>query len=367
MSLQLADWLTISHWPKIAYPRLLRLISAFPSTKDFFDATPDEWLAAGATRTDAAIFKTRDHARIEANLAWAETTNHTILTLDDVRYPSLLKEMTDPPIVLYVRGSVACLNQPQVALVGSRQASPYGKENAFQFAEALAKQGYAITSGLARGIDAAAHQGAVKSLGVSIGVIGSGFHHFYPKAHLALAEQMIDAGGAVLSEFSIDTPPERHNFPRRNRIIAGLSLGVLVVEAALRSGSLITARLALEMGREVFAVPGPIHHPQAKGCHYLIREGAALVETVTDITGQLGGMLGAALSPLPVLKVAAPAVSSKNRAVLDQIEYVTTPVDVIILRTGLTASEVSSILLALVLEGCVRFVPGGVVRVAAFN
>lgn len=367
MSLQLADWLTISHWSKISYQRLMRLMQAFPSTKDFFEATTDEWLEAGATKADIAIFKTRDDARVEKNLAWAQGSNQTILTLDDVRYPSLLKEMTDPPLVLYVRGSVACLQQPQVALVGSRQASSYGKDNAFHFAQALAAQGYAVTSGLARGIDAAAHEGALQRNGVSIGVIGSGFNHFYPKAHLALAEQMIDAGGAVLSEFSINAAPEPRNFPRRNRIIAGLSLGVLVVEAAMRSGSLITARLALEMGREVFAVPGSIHHPQAKGCHHLIKEGAMLVETVDDITGQLGGLMGAVFTQSAVIQSSQVEVSSKNRSVLDQIEYVTTPVDVIILRTGLTASEVSSILLTLALDGCVRFVPGGVVRVAAFN
>ncbi len=367
MSLQLADWLTISHWPKISYHRLMRLMNAFPSTKDFFEAGIAEWSAAGATKADIEIFKTRDHARIDANLAWAEAENHTILTLDDVRYPRLLKEMSDPPLVLYVRGSVACLNQPQMALVGSRHASAYGKDNAFHFADALATQGYAVTSGLARGIDAAAHQGALHHHGVSIGVIGSGFNHFYPKAHLALAEQLIAAGGAVLSEFSVNAAPEPHHFPRRNRIIAGMSLGVLVVEAAMRSGSLITARLALEMGREVFAVPGPIHHPQAKGCHHLIKEGATLVETIDDITGQLGGLMGAALAHSSAALPISPAVSGKNRSVLDQIEYVTTPVDVIILRTGLTASEVSSILLTLALEGCVRFVPGGVVRVAAFN
>ena len=356
MSLQLADWLTISHWPKISYQRLMHLMRAFPSTKDFFEATTDEWLEAGASKADIAIFKTRDDARVEANLTWAQGRNQTILTLDDVRYPSLLKEMTDPPLVLYVRGSVACLQQPQVALVGSRHASSYGKDNAFHFAQALAAQGYAVTSGLARGIDAAAHEGALQRNGVSIGVIGSGFNHFYPKAHLALAEQMIDAGGAVLSEFSINAAPEPRNFPRRNRIIAGLSLGVLVVEAAMRSGSLITARLALEMGREVFAVPGSIHSPLAKGCHSLIKQGAKLVESAEDILDELGYRM-------------APSVANNTNntdgagreksLLLSHLGHEIIDIDTLSIRSGLTVETVSAMLLTFELDGIVASLPGG--------
>lgn len=366
MSSSLADWLTAAHWPHFSAKRLWRLIRAFPSLADFRQAGPEAWLHHGASSDDLAIFKTVDEARVAACLAWAEQPNHHIITLEDEAYPRLLKETEDPPLVLYVHGNVAALAFPQLGMVGARAASPYGLDNAFQFARALVARGYAVTSGLALGIDAAAHRGALKGEGVTLAVMGSGMNALYPQKHASLAAEIVAGGGAVITEFSVDAPPVADHFPRRNRIIAGLSVGVLVVEAALRSGSLITARLAMEANREVFAIPGPIHHPKARGCHHLIREGATLVETVDDILTHLGSLTAVSQIAMP-LSPALPSLAGNDRLVFDQIDYVTTSIDVIILRSGLTASEVSSILLSLALQGWVQPVAGGVVRLSAHH
>jgi DNA processing protein len=366
MSSSLAHWLKAAHWPHFTPKRLLRLIRCFSSITDFMQADVDVWLHHGASPQDIAIFKTQDTRRINACLAWAQHDNHHIMTIDDPAYPHLLKETADPPLVLYVHGNVEALSLPQLALVGARAASPYGLDNASQFARALVARGYAVTSGLARGIDAAAHNGALKGKGVTVAVMGSGMNELYPKSHAKLAAEIVANNGAVITEFSVDAPPVSDHFPRRNRVIAGLSVGVLVVEAAVRSGSLITARLAMEANREVFAIPGPIHHPQARGCHHLIREGATLVETVDDILAHLGALTRAAQVDLP-LSSKAPALSGKDRLVFDQIDYVTTTIDAIILRSGLTASEVSSILLSLALQGRVQPVAGGVVRLVVHH
>lgn len=366
MSSSLAQWLTAAHWPHFSPKRLLRLIRAFPSMADFMQAGPEAWLNAGATADDLAIFKTTDEARIRACLTWAEQPKHHIITLEDAAYPALLKQTEDPPLVLYVQGNVAALSLPQLGMVGARAASTYGLDNAFQFARALAARGYAITSGLALGIDAAAHLGALKGEGVTLAVMGSGMNAIYPKKHHSLAADIVANQGALITEFSVDAPPVPDHFPRRNRIIAGLSVGVLVVEAALRSGSLITARLAMEANREVFAIPGPIHHPKARGCHHLIREGATLVETVDDILAHLGALTAASQMTMP-MSGRSPVLNGKDRLVFDQIDYVTTSIDVIILRSGLTASEVSSILLSLALQGWVQPVAGGVVRLSAHH
>ncbi|WNZ56422.1 DNA-processing protein DprA [Microbulbifer sp. MKSA007] len=209
----------------------------------------------------------------------------------DPDYPALLSETSRPPPVLYIRGEKSALNLPQVAMVGARRATVAGLDNARAFAAELAGSGFAITSGLALGVDAAAHRGALQGAGSTIAVLGSGVDRIYPKHNRSLAEDILSAGGALISELPLGSNAEAKNFPRRNRIISGLSMGVLLVEAAMRSGSLITARLALEQNREVFAIPGSIHNPMARGCHYLIKEGATLVETSADVAGQLGGLL----------------------------------------------------------------------------
>lgn len=230
--------------------------------------------------------------RVLADLEWlANQPDASLLAYEDSTYPDLLREIPRAPPLLFVRGSTSCLNLPQLAIVGSRNPSGGGVENAARFAEYLAASGFAITSGLAMGIDGAAHQGALAAGGITIAVMGTGIDVIYPSRHKSLASQILERGGALVSELPLGSGSKSAHFPQRNRIISGLSCGVLVVEAALKSGSLITAHTALQQNREVFAIPGSIHNPLARGCHQLIRQGATLVETGRDIIEQLQGML----------------------------------------------------------------------------
>jgi len=289
-----------------------------------------------------------------------------VLTLSDPDYPPLLRCITDAPTVLFLRGDPTCLSGALLAVVGSRHPTRPGEETARSFARALARQGLGVVSGLAVGIDAAAHRGALDAGGVTVAVAAHGPDSVYPPRHRELAER-IAAGGALVSEFLPGTPPLREHFPRRNRVISGLSLGVLVVEAAVRSGSLITARLAGEQGREVFAIPGSIHNPMARGCHRLIRQGAKLVETVADLIEELGWREGPAApsgrvddAPAPL-----PELDADYVTVLDAMGYDPATVDVLVQRTGLTPQALSSMLLSLELRGIVDPLPGsGYVRAA---
>jgi DNA processing protein len=222
-------------------------------------------------------------------LAWLEQPGQHLLMWDQPEYPALLAEIADAPPLLFVAGDPQILEKPQLAMVGSRRASKPGMDTAAAFSRSLAGAGFVITSGLALGIDGAAHQAALDVGGQTIGVLGTGLENVYPQRHRALADALIARGSAVVSEFPLETAPQPSHFPRRNRIISGLSLGVLVVEASVASGSLITARLAAEQGREVYAIPGSIHHPGARGCHQLIRDGAVLVETIEHILEALRG------------------------------------------------------------------------------
>jgi DNA processing protein len=261
-----------------------------------------------------------------------------------------------------VRGQVEKIMRPQIALVGARHSSPGGRETAEVLAYSLAEAGYVVTSGLAAGIDAACHRGALAGFASTVAVMGTGFQHIYPASNRHLAEKIINAG-ALVTEFLPGTPPKAKNFPRRNRIISGLSLGVVVIEAALKSGSLITARLAAEQGREVFALPGSIHNPLARGCHALIRQGAKLVETAQDIVEELGALTGAMMQlPVQTKPRGDDKIDRFQRELLASIGYEPTAVDTIIMRSGLTAGEVSSMLLSLELRGYVDFVTGGYVR-----
>lgn len=258
----------------------------------------------------------------------------------------------------YLFGVILIYSRPQLAIVGSRNPTPTGCELAEQFAYYLAEAGLVVTSGLALGIDGGGHRGAINARGKTIAVCGTGLQHVYPNSHRQLAEDIIQ-NGALVSEFPPDTLPKAKHFPMRNRVISGLSLGVLVIEAALKSGSLITARLAIDQGREVFALPGSIHNPLARGCHQLIRQGAKLVETAGDILEELGAM-HAVITPLIPSKKGS--LDAPYQEVLKQIGYEITTLDAIILRCGLTAGKVSSMLLLLELEGHVQSVPGGYVR-----
>ena len=282
-----------------------------------------------------------------------------IVLISSPEYPALLREIDTPPALLFVKGEVEILNLPQIAIVGSRHHSASGEQNARAFARHLANSGFTITSGLALGIDGAAHRGALET-GKTIAVLGTGVDIIYPRRHQSLYSDIIAGGGAVISEFPPGTPARAGNFPQRNRIISGLSLGVLVVEAALRSGSLITARLAMEQGREVFAIPGSIHSPSAKGCHQLIRQGAALVETADDIINELGGML--AYKAKGTQQAEGPDNASKpdeaSNKVLNSLGFDPADLDTLMARTQLSAATLSGLLVQLELEGWVEYRAG---------
>jgi DNA processing protein len=270
-----------------------------------------------------------------------------VLTLADADYPRPLPETPDPPAPLHLRGRRELLARPGLAIVGSRSATPQGASNAQQFAHAFSAAGLTIVSGLALGIDAAAHRGGLDAAGSTIAVLGTGADLLYPPRNRALGER-IAREGLILSEFALGTPPHAGNFPRRNRVISGLARGCLVVEAALASGSLITARLAAEQGREVFAIPGSIHSPHSKGCHALIKQGAKLVESAQDLLQELG-------LPAP----AAPDAAAPAGGLLAQLGYDACDIDTLCARSGLTANEVSAMLLQLELDGKVASLPGG--------
>ncbi len=283
--------------------------------------------------------------------AWLAMRGHELLAWDDPRYPQALMAIGHAPCALYYVGRIELLNAPSFAIVGSRSASAPGKENAAAFARALSDAGLCIVSGLALGIDGAAHEGALHGASSTIAVVGTGLDRVYPARHRELAHAIAEKGG-IVSEFPPGTPPREFNFPRRNRLIAGLAKGVLVVEAALYSGSLITARYAGEYGRDVFAIPGSIHSPLYKGCHKLIREGAKLVQTAQDVLEELG------LAEPSALQTAGEAPMS-NHAVLAAMGDDPADVDVLIARSGLAADEVIAQLTELELADLVITLPGG--------
>ena len=276
--------------PELGPRRLRKLLSAFTDASSALSAPATAWRALGLPDSCADARRNPTiRERAATSLRWLEAANHHLLMWDDPTYPGLLEELPDAPPLLFIEGNPGLLERPQLAMVGSRRASRPGLDNASAFARSLARGGFVITSGLALGIDGAAHQGALDVGGDTVAVLGTGIQQLYPRRHVALAARIVEAGGALVSELPLDCPPQAANFPRRNRIISGLSLGVLVVEASPSSGSLITARLAAEQGREVYAIPGSIHHPGARGCHQLIRQGAALVESVEDVLQALRG------------------------------------------------------------------------------
>ncbi len=304
-----------------------------------------------------------DRAGIARDLAWLEGPNRSLLTADDPRYPSQLAAIRGMPPALFVEGDPAVLSLPQVAIVGSRAPTSDGRETAFDLAARLAAAGFAITSGLADGIDGQAHRGALAARGVTIAVCGTGLDRVYPAAHRELAAG-IAASGALVSEFPIGTPPRAQNFPRRNRLMSGLARGVLVIEAAARSGSLITARLAGEQGREVMAVPGSIHNPLARGCHRLIKDGAALVESIDDVLAALGvslatGATKTAWKTGDGANIPGGPLDSDAEMLLNALGFGPAGLDRLVQRTGLAAHSVISKLQLLELEGRVETLAGG--------
>ena len=300
---------------------------------------------------------------VEADMAWLEQPGNYLLKISDPDYPALLRELADPPSALFLHGDPDLLTLPQIAIVGSRNASAGGQRNATDFAAFLAASGLVVSSGLATGIDAAAHSGALHAQGLTLAVAGTGPDRVYPARNRSLAHA-IAVDGLLVSEFPTGTPPLPGNFPRRNRILAGLSLGVLVVEAALKSGSLITARQAADTGREVFALPGSIHNPLARGCHALIRQGAKLVETGEHILEELAPLLQGAKRQTTLETVSMPAADRPimdpvHQKLLDAMGFDPVTTDRLVELTGLSAAEVSSVLLLLELEGHVSSGMGG--------
>jgi len=307
-----------------------------------------------------ALLGEPDAALLEATLVWLEQPGNSLMTLADADYPPALLEIADPPAVLYCKGQRSLLSQPGLGVVGSRNATPQGERDAEAFARALSDAGLTIISGLALGIDAAAHRGGLAGAGSSVAIIGTGLDRIYPARNKALAHQLAERG-VIVSEFALGTPPLPGHFPRRNRLISGLSRGVLVVEAAPDSGSLITAKVAAEQGREVFAIPGSIHSPLARGCHALIKQGAKLVESAADILDELAWQQR--LAPPVHPEAQAGAVESLPESqpdpVLGALEGAPSTLDTLAQRTGLTLEALSAKLLTLELDGQIASLPGG--------
>ncbi len=350
----LRDWLRLTLIPGLGGETQRKLLTAFGLPESIFSASYSSLHSVIGDKAVRLLLETDNQPGIAAALEWANGENQHIVTLADPEYPQTLLEIPDPPSLLYVRGRIELLNHPILSIVGSRNPTPQGILNAERFSAALAESGLVIASGLALGIDAAAHRGALGAGGDTIAFIGTGIDRIYPARNKELAHE-IGVRGAIVSEFPIGTPVIASNFPRRNRLISGIARGVLVVEAALESGSLITARLAAEQGREVFAIPGSIHSPQARGCHRLIKQGAKLVDAAQDILEELDWLV-------PV------ATGADNRRpgdtqpetnlLLTHMGFDSCSVDELVDRTGLTAEELSVMLLHLELEGCIACLPG---------
>ncbi|MEW6589670.1 MAG: DNA-processing protein DprA [Pseudomonadota bacterium] len=348
--MQSADpWLRLALAPGLGNASLLRLLTAFGSPEAVLSCGRAA-LAAHLTASQIdSLLAGPEAVQLEAAEAWLAQPGNSLLTLADSDYPQSLLETPDPPAVLYCKGQRTLLNQPALGIVGSRNATPQGLRDAEAFAQALSDAGLTIVSGLALGIDAAAHRGGLAGAASSIAVVGTGLDRVYPAKNQALAHQLAERG-LIVSEFPLGTPPLPNHFPRRNRIISGLARGVLVVEAAPDSGSLITARVATEQGREVFAIPGSIHSPLSRGCHALIKQGAKLVESAADILDELAWHR----------RLAPPAFAETGAdPVLDAFDGAPASLDALALRTGLTLDALSAKLLTLELEGRIAALPGG--------
>ncbi len=353
-------WLTLMRAPGVGAARIDALLERFGSPANILDAGRPAWRESGLDDTACSWLARPDEARIDEDMRWLAEPDHHLLPRTHPGYPLRLREIARPPPALFVVGDPQTLAMPQIAVVGSRNPTDDGWRQGRDFARYLSECGLIITSGLATGIDAAAHRGALEGKGVTVAVCGTGLDRVYPARHRELAHAIADQG-ALISEFPPGTPPRAHHFPQRNRILSGMALGVLVIEAARRSGSLITARMAMEQGREVFAMPGSIHNPLARGCHRLIREGAKLVECADDILEELGPLIGQR-APAAASEVDAQAESSHDamqQSLLNALAGGPKGVDELVERTELTPETVSSMLLTLELQGWVASAPGG--------
>ncbi|WP_342219794.1 DNA-processing protein DprA [Rickettsiella endosymbiont of Miltochrista miniata] len=403
---EIGYWLALYTIPRCGLSTVSMLLKKFANPKQILLASYKELLGAGITPTLASNLQKPDWKSVEFSLRWVEQPQRHILHWGDLRYPALLREISSPPLILFMMGELSILQQQTLAIVGARNPTHAGLEIAFQFANELSDQGFVIISGLARGIDGAVHQGALKSKGPTMAVLGSGLVHIYPACHQTLAMNIVENGGTLISEFFPYSSPKAEYFPRRNRIISGLSLGVIVVEATLRSGSLITARYALEQGREVFAVPGSIRNPLSQGCHALLKDGATLAESCVDITqalsfspklahswtneaasksykagdfvskkeskgilyanqnADLEGVLNHKVPQIQTtqLKKDLCGLDSQDTKLVECLGFETTSIDILMARTGLTIDKLLARLSTLQLQGYIDVVPGGYVR-----
>jgi DNA processing protein len=359
----LASWLRLAQTPGVGRITAAHLLQQFGSPSAIFTAGAGllaQYVTPAQARSLCATPSPDTSRLIDTTQAWLSEPGNRVLTLHDPGYPSLLAEIPDAPLVLYIRGRAELLHGAALAIVGSRNASVQGQANARAFARALSEAGLTIVSGLALGIDTAAHDGALDGCASTVAVIGTGADRIYPARNAALARRIAHEG-CLVSEYPLGTPPRPEHFPQRNRIISGLAAGVLVIEAAAGSGSLITARLANEQGRDVFALPGSIHAALSKGCHQLIREGAQLVETSNDVL--------LALSMAPLVRAMQPArvVQPVSSPLLDILGFDAMHIDALLAHGGMDAAELSAQLLALELDGVVARLPGGMVQRVQFH
>ena len=361
---QLASFVRLSHVFGIGRIALIDLQEKFGGDfNEIFNASRGDLQHAGLSSQQIEQIKSPDEKQLEKELTWAEQPGNHIICYDDSAYPPLLKQTADYPPLLYCSGDINLLPKPQIAIVGSRNCTPGGAKTAHDFAAYLSRSGITITSGMAVGIDTHAHIGALTGAGKTIAVTGTGLDRVYPAQNRQLAYD-IHASGLLVTEFPLGASPRSKNFPRRNRIISGLSVATLVVEAAHRSGSLITAHQATEQGREVFAIPGSIHNPQVRGCHQLIREGARLADKAADIIEELSSLLGYIADQTATPQVAAKITDDNeldeaSSALLEQIGYDPISTDALVERSGLTIDKLSSMLLLLELGNHIQSAPGG--------
>jgi DNA processing protein len=357
-------WLALSRIPHLS-PRVLgRLIQATTTVEDIFQLGAFELVAAKVTaEAQRALHDGVDQSLLEQDFETVQTQQISLLPISSSLYPALLKEINDPPPLLYIRGDPSVLNLPSLAMVGSRRTSQAGRENALRFARELAKAGFSVVSGMALGVDTECHRGALAA-GPTVAVLGTGVDVVYPRRNGELYES-ICCQGAVISEFPIGTNPHPGRFPRRNRIISGMSLGVVVVEAALQSGSLITARCAMEQGREVFAIPGSIHNSGSQGCHQLIKQGAKLVESVPDIIEELEGWCAAPLripDHIEAVTTLTETLNQRDSLLLDMIGYDPVSIDILQQRTHWAMPDLMASVTALELRGLLDCVAGNYQR-----
>jgi DNA processing protein len=358
-------WLALAQAPGLHAGQLQDWLAQGASPIDLTRESQAALASIGLGRSAIRALLQPDCSAIDADLGWLHAAaNRWLVTWGSAEYPPLLAQIPDAPLVLYVEGDLTALCLPQLAVVGSRNPTALGRDTATQFASHLAQAGLVITSGLAFGIDAAAHRGALNAGARTVAVVGRGLDAIYPRENESLAREIVRRQGALVTDLAVGTPPLKQNFPRRNRILSGLAVGTLVVEAALQSGSLITARLAADQGREVFAIPGSIHNPMARGCHRLLRQGAKLVESVDDIFAELEAIIGEMKrfvqeKPCAGADLHTSPLDKEYEILLDALGFEPAGLDILVVRTGLKAGAVASMLLILELEGRVQQQPGG--------